>query len=110
VADNENPLADPPLSKLLMELLIKIFHHTRTGHSVLDDYTTNHPNPVVLALGHVCSHWRNVVLGAPTLWANIRIVKYDTEAIREAARLCLEEPVQRLFSHDPWAIHRDNSP
>ena len=104
VVDNENPLAGFPFDKLPTELLIEIFHRARANH-VLDDGNTNYPRPVALALTHVCRHWRNVALGAPTLWADIRIVQYDKEEIREATRIYLERsktcPIFLTWFSDP---------
>jgi len=80
---------DSVFDKLPMELLVRIFHHTRAD-SVLNGCGIKYPHPVALTLGHVCRHWRNVALGAPTLWTDIRIVQYDTKDIREAARVYLE--------------------
>jgi hypothetical protein len=81
VADNGNPFTDFAFDKLPTELLVKIFHHTRADN-VLDACETKYTCPVALA--QVCRHWRNVALGAPTLWTDIRIVQYDTEGIRTA--------------------------
>ena len=58
--------------------------------NVFDGCGTEYPYPIALTLGHVCSHWIDVALGAPTLWTDIRIVQCDTKAIREAARVYLE--------------------
>ena len=87
VVDNENSLADFAFDRLPTELLVKIFHHTR-ANSVWDACKTKYPYPVALA--QVCRHWRNVALCAPTLWTDIRIVKYDKEDTKEAARVYLE--------------------
>ena len=102
VVDNENPLADFPFNKLPTELLVKIFHHARTN-SVLDACKTKYPYPVALA--QVCRHWRNVALCAPTLWTDIRLVQYDTEETRKAARIYLERsktcPIFLTWFSDP---------
>ena len=110
VVDNENPLAGFPFDKLPTELLIEIFHRAR-ANSVLDDGNTNYPYPIALALTHVCRHWRNVALGAPTLWTDIRIVQYDTEEIREATRIYLERsktcPIFLTWFSDPDPPYAD---
>ena len=102
VADNENPLADFAFDKLPTELLVKIFHHARAD-SVLEACATKYPYPI--ALTQVCHHWRNVALGAPTLWTDIRIVQCDTEEIRGGARVYLERsktcPIFLTWFADP---------
>jgi hypothetical protein len=87
MAEKKNPLMDFAFDKLPTELLVKIFHHTRPD-SVLDVYGIKYPYPI--ALTQVCRHWRDVALGAPTLWTDIRIVQHNTVGIREAARFHLE--------------------
>lgn len=87
MADNENPLANFRFDKLPTELLVGIFHHARI-RGVSNARRTKHPYPV--ALSQVCRHWRNVALGAPTLWTDIRIVQYDTKEIGEAPHVYLE--------------------
>ena len=110
VVDDENPLAGFPFDKLPTELLIEIFHRAR-ANSVLDDGNTNYPCPAALALTHVCRHWRNVALGAPTLWTDIRIVQYDTEEFREATRIYLERsktcPIFLTWFSDPDPPYAD---
>jgi len=102
VVDNENPLVDFPFNKLPTELLVNVFHHTRTN-SVLDACKTKYPYPVALA--QVCRHWRNVALCAPMLWTDIRLVQYDTEETRKAARIYLERsktcPIFLTWFSDP---------
>ena len=108
VADNENLLADFAFDKLPTELLVKIFHHARAD-SVLEACATKYPYPVALA--QVCHHWRNMALGAPTLWTDIRIVQYGTEETREAARVYLERsktcPIFLTWFADPGQSDTD---
>ena len=87
MADIENPLADFAFDKLPTELLVEIFHHARGG-STLDGCKAKQPYPI--ALTHVCRHWRNVALAAPTLWTDIRITQVDTERVLEVPRIYLE--------------------
>jgi hypothetical protein len=102
VADNENPFAGFPFDKLPTELLVEIFHRAR-ANSVSAACTAKYPHSATLA--QVCRHWRNVALGAPTLWTDIRIVQYDTEETREAARVYLERsktcPIFLTWFSDP---------
>ena len=83
LADDKNPLADFAFDKLPTELLVEILRRARADNALgAFDY------PFVLA--QVCSYWRSVVLGAPTLWTDIHIVKYYTEETGRVARIYLE--------------------
>ena len=65
-----------------MELLLEIFKYTHFG-------SRGHVYPV--ALTQVCHRWRTAVLGAPEIWANIRITRgYSTEGIKAIIHTCLE--------------------
>ena len=87
LTDNENPLADFEFDKLPTELLVEIFRHTRAD-SLYDAHNEKHRYPT--ALSQVCRHWRATAVGAPTLWADIRVLGYHTEEAKEAARVYLE--------------------
>jgi len=84
---DENPLAGFKFGRLPTEPLVNIFRHARTD-SALNAYIDTFRYPV--ALSQVCRYWRTVVLGAPTLWANIDVPEYHTEEAKEAARIYLE--------------------
>ena len=53
----------------------------------------------------MCRHWRTLALAAPTLWTDIRIVEYDSEETKEAARIYLERskacPIFLTWFTDP---------
>ena len=106
LTDNKNPLADFKFDKLPTELLVEIFRHARAD-SVYDAQRERHCYPV--ALSHVCCHWRTVAIGAPTLWANIRILEYYTEKVKEAARIYLERsktcPIFLTWFTGPGLFH-----
>jgi len=106
VADNENPLVDFAFDKLPTELLVEIFHHART-RSILDACEAKYPYPVALA--QVCRYWRNVALGAPTLWTDIRVVNYDAEEARDIPRIYLERsktcPIFLTWFSNPEQSH-----
>ena len=87
LTDNKNPLADFEFDKLPTELLVEIFRHTRAD-SLYDAHNEKHRYPT--ALSQVCRHWRATAVGAPTLWADIRVLGYHTEQAKEAARVYLE--------------------
>ena len=75
--------------KVPEELLIEIIEHGHPGTLELGHCQRSKFYPV--ALTQVCRRWRTVVLGAPTLWANIRIArKYSTEQIKDIIHTCLE--------------------
>ena len=75
--------------KVPKELLIKIVKH---GHLGTIGYAYGrHSKIYPVALTQVCRGWRTVVLGVPTLWANIRITrKYSTEQIKAIIHTYLE--------------------
>ena len=87
MTDGKNPLADFEFDKLPTELLVEIFRHARAV-SLHNARNEKHRYPVTLS--QVCRYWRTVAIGAPTLWADIRVLGYHTEEAREATRVYLK--------------------
>ena len=71
-------LSDPGIDKLPKEVLVEIFKQTHQTKK-------EHVHCIYLAvLARVCSHWRTVALGTPTLWADILITDYEEKAAAHA--------------------------
>jgi len=87
LTDSKNPFADFEFDKLPTELLVEIFRHARAD-SLYDAHNEKQPYPV--ALSQVCRHWRTVAIDAPTLWTDIRVLGYHTEAAKRTTRIYLE--------------------
>lgn len=103
--DNKNPLADFKFDNLPTELLVEIFRHARADDPC-DAYKEKYRYPV--ALSHVCRYWREVAVGAPTLWTSIRILARYTEVTTQAALIYMERsktcPIFLTWFTDPTDV------
>ncbi|KAJ7220867.1 hypothetical protein GGX14DRAFT_432318 [Mycena pura] len=72
-----------PIRALPPEILVKIFAFSETSHFGLDFISDRRINPrehmerlakhELLRLSRVCSVWRSVIMGTPSLWATIHV-------------------------------------
>ncbi|KAF5367204.1 hypothetical protein D9758_003923 [Tetrapyrgos nigripes] len=63
-----------PICKLPQELVVEVFKHTLSCHSLaIQADSVDAISRPVLDLSQICSYWRNILLTTPTLWTSIHI-------------------------------------
>lgn len=81
-----------PISRLPDELLVAIFHfyHSQWAEYCLFAQDDAVPHYRWIKITHVCRRWRNVALGAPLLWTDLRVTTPE----------CVENMLSRTASTD----------
>ncbi|KAF7357761.1 F-box domain-containing protein [Mycena venus] len=74
-----------PVGKLPVELLLKTFAlAVSLGNGEVRPFGPGHPAYQSLLLSHVCSFWRQIVIGSPRLWAvGLVDVRFDAKKMRK---------------------------
>lgn len=96
-----------PISTLPPETLCAIFSHaTETDGS--NAYKNAAAYRSMVNISHVCTHWRDVALGCPTLWSTLYLEAIAPQDISEIFRRSQEAPlaISWIADDNPSSLNR----